>query len=55
MKERRTEFEQKLDKQLKQFVINIIKFRNKFDVINPDTNDLNVEEGIILLTTFGIE
>lgn len=52
MKERRSEFEQQLDKQLKQFVINIIKFRNNFDVISPDINDLNEEEGLKVLKTF---
>ena len=52
MVEQRRPFERELDKQVKEFMVTIIQFRNKFDVEGPVVPGLMPREAVDRLTTF---
>ncbi|CAK8694917.1 unnamed protein product [Clavelina lepadiformis] len=52
VKERRTSFEQELDKQLKTFVVEVIQFRNAFDAQGPAVPGVRPAEAVQRLHDF---
>ena len=52
VKERRTSFEQELDKQLKTFVVEVIQFRNAFDAQGPAVPGVKPAEAVQRLHEF---
>ena len=52
VKERRTAFEQELDKQLKTFVVEVIQFRNAFDAQGPAVPGIRPAEAVQRLHDF---
>lgn len=52
LQERRTQLEQELDKQVKSFVVEVIRFRNAFDVEGPNVPDLEPLEASRRLKDF---
>lgn len=52
VKERRSAFEQELDKQLKTFVVEVIQFRNAFDAQGPAVPGVRPAEAVVKLQDF---
>ncbi|CAF1326895.1 unnamed protein product [Adineta steineri] len=52
LQERRQQLEQELDKQVKSFVVEVIRFRNSFDVEGPNVPDLGPLEASKRLKDF---
>ncbi|CAF0936921.1 unnamed protein product [Rotaria sordida] len=52
LQERRQQLEQELDKQVKSFVVEVIRFRNAFDVEGPNVPDLGPLEAAKRLKDF---
>ncbi|CAF3476774.1 unnamed protein product [Rotaria socialis] len=52
LQERRQQLEQELDKQVKSFVVEVIRFRNSFDVEGPNVPDLGPLEAAKRLKDF---
>ena len=46
LRERRENFEQELDKQVKGFVVEVIQFRNAFDAQGPAVPGISPEEAV---------
>lgn len=47
LRERRENFEQELDKQVKGFVVEVIQFRNAFDAQGPAVPGISPEEAVL--------
>lgn len=47
LKERRENFEQELDKQVKGFVVEVIQFRNAFDAQGPAVPGITPSEAVV--------
>ncbi|XP_066278010.1 uncharacterized protein [Branchiostoma lanceolatum] len=52
LKEQRGAFEQELDKQVKNFVVEVIQFRNSFDAQGPAVPGVRPEEAVMRLRDF---
>lgn len=52
LQERRQQLEQELDKQVKSFVVEVIRFRNSFDVEGPNVSGLEPNEAARRLKDF---
>ncbi|XP_064629693.1 uncharacterized protein LOC135488785 isoform X2 [Lineus longissimus] len=52
MKEKRSAFEQELDKQVKTFVVEVIQFRNAFDAQGPAVPGITPQDAVMRLNAF---